>query len=83
MGVPKRLHTLLFTWSRVCLALSAPCPRVVAQELTDAGGRACSGERALLFDKEREGFARDSGTWQALVQYVGIAFQKPKMIKVG
>jgi hypothetical protein len=42
------------------------------------GFRVYSGERPLLFDKERKGFTRGSGT-----QYVGIAFQKPKMIKVG
>ena len=44
--------------------------------------RAYLGERPLLFDKERKGFARRSGTWQVPVQYVVFAFQKPKMIKV-
>jgi hypothetical protein len=32
--------------------------------------RACSGEIYLLFDKERRGFARRSGTWQVPVQHV-------------
>lgn len=45
--------------------------------------RAYSGERPLLFDKERKGFARRSATRQAPVQYVVFAFQKPKTIKVG
>jgi hypothetical protein len=59
----------------------APCPRRVTHELTDAGSnefdpRMCT----QVFDKERKGLARRSGTWhwQVPVQYVGFAFQKPR-----
>jgi hypothetical protein len=78
MSSRTSLHTLLFSLTRVGTALLAPCPRVVTHELTDAGSNECgprmcvqafrgySVEGPLLFDKERKGFARRSGTWQTV-----------------
>jgi hypothetical protein len=79
MSSRTSLHTLLFSLTHVGTALLAPCPRVVTHELTDAGSNECgprmcvqafraySVEGPLLFDKERKGFARRSGTWQVPV----------------